>query len=688
MRKTLLILIISLVTVITYAGDFYKHTAHKGETHFTWDCYGEVATLDAAITRIHNELDLANVMPDVEFRLQDTVTDGNRTHYYYRGYKPEGALAVSLFEVHTIKQGGNERPYFANGAIDTTSKEKVDTVSPTHPVVKLPEGTMKQCEVETMYSGKQIIDYYQTTDGTGWLYDANRNIYAFDANAAILNNLPRDTELTIRTIINQDSSVKAMAENLKPFHTDGDLFATGYAPFYINIDSINFYAQRYWLEEHDTTITATISLRNNITGVSQELRSIKITCNNDIFAEYKDVIRLDSPIAITHPNWDVVLTLNGITDVYPISLNDKCSQEINAQHNDKDGDQIFNAHINSHIAGSQPALDAFLNAQKVYDTYNEVFGIKGFDGGKPIYLFANNPASNGAGALTDVKDKCAILVDFGSWERNTTSHLASVCVNTLGHEFTHSLQTLFPQGQLAYIFESGALNESFADIMGLSLGHIAYNGKTTLPSWAFSDHSAILAGYDVTGLTNMTEAVSVAINFRNFKTPELCGDAYPQPKYYKGEYYKEADEIGPGNDSGYVHINSGVQNHWYYLMCEGGEKTVPWMDALTLAFQTLKYYTFPIADYTDVYHLYKAAAKYQEIAGTAFADGSNDLVKAVVDNWHKVGVCLDIDSTDGITEATSDNTGTSGKAYDITGRRVNADTYKGLIILNGKKIVR
>ena len=44
--------------------------------------------------------------------------------------------------------------------------------------------------------------------------------------------------------------------------------------------------------------------------------------------------------------------------------------------------------------------------------------------------------------------------------------------------------------------------------------------------------------------------------------------AFRDPDTYLGAYW-----ISGENDNGGIHTNSGVQNHWFYLLAEGGSGT-------------------------------------------------------------------------------------------------------------------
>jgi len=117
----------------------------------------------------------------------------------------------------------------------------------------------------------------------------------------------------------------------------------------------------------------------------------------------------------------------------------------------------------------------------------------------------------------------------------------SGALDVVGHELTHGV-TDYSSG-LIYRNESGALNESFSDIMGTSIEFFFQppgNGPL---------RADYLCGEDVVrpgGLRSMSD-------------PGSFGD----PDHYSKRF------LGSG-DNGGVHINSGISNQAYYLAIEGG----------------------------------------------------------------------------------------------------------------------
>ena len=109
-------------------------------------------------------------------------------------------------------------------------------------------------------------------------------------------------------------------------------------------------------------------------------------------------------------------------------------------------------------------------------------------------------------------------------------------LDVVGHELSHGVTSA--TSNLIYQNESGALNEAFSDIMGSAIEFFYGSGNWTV-------------GEDITPNDN---------GIRNMANPNEDGD----PSHYDERY------TGSG-DNGGVHINSGIANHWFYLLVNGGQ---------------------------------------------------------------------------------------------------------------------
>lgn len=117
----------------------------------------------------------------------------------------------------------------------------------------------------------------------------------------------------------------------------------------------------------------------------------------------------------------------------------------------------------------------------------------------------------------------------------------------VAHELTHAVTDC--TSALIYADESGALNESFSDIVSTSAEFYAgAEGRdpAVTPDWFIGEDVMLIA--------------DAAPGFRNMADPAEDGDP---------DHYSER-QVG-GDDNGGVHTNSGIPNHAYYLLVNGGQ---------------------------------------------------------------------------------------------------------------------
>lgn len=124
----------------------------------------------------------------------------------------------------------------------------------------------------------------------------------------------------------------------------------------------------------------------------------------------------------------------------------------------------------------------------------------------------------------------------------------------IGHELTHGvIQT---EANLIYFYQSGALNESIADVFGSLVKQRINNQKVDDADW--------LIGTGLFGKNITDKEKNKAL--RSMKEP---GTAYddrligkdPQPKHMDDFEVTFSDNFG-------VHINSGIPNHAFYLFAK------------------------------------------------------------------------------------------------------------------------
>ncbi len=189
-------------------------------------------------------------------------------------------------------------------------------------------------------------------------------------------------------------------------------------------------------------------------------------------------------------------------------------------------------------------------------------------------------------------------------------------LSVIAHELAHGV--IEDEGGLLYRGQSGALNESIADVFG-ALAEQHRDGQTV-------DEATWLIGEGI-----FTDAVQ-GVALRSLKAP---GTAYdddvlgkdPQPAHMR-------DYVDTRDDNGGVHINSGIPNHAFYLTAKalGGHA---WERAGLIWYRALTSGTLAsTADFTMFARatLAAAAAEYGE---------ESEEVDAVRAGWTGVGVIPD-----------------------------------------------
>lgn len=189
-------------------------------------------------------------------------------------------------------------------------------------------------------------------------------------------------------------------------------------------------------------------------------------------------------------------------------------------------------------------------------------------------------------------------------------------LSVIAHELAHGV--IEDEGGLLYRGQSGALNESIADVFGaLAEQHLA--GHT-------AEEASWLIG---------AEIFTDAVEGRALRSLAAPGTAYdddvlgkdPQPAHMR-------DFVQTRDDNGGVHINSGIPNHAFYLAATalGGHA---WERAGLIWYRTLTGGTLPAtADFTMFARatLAAAAAEYGE---------ESEEADAVRTAWTTVGVIAD-----------------------------------------------
>ena len=191
-----------------------------------------------------------------------------------------------------------------------------------------------------------------------------------------------------------------------------------------------------------------------------------------------------------------------------------------------DADNNWN---NVNAAKDEYATDAHWGAEMTYDYYYQKFGRNSIDGlGMPLNSYVHY-STGYFNAFWDGNRMTYGDGDAAHGNKPLTS--LDVC----GHEISHGVTQR--TSNLVYSYESGAMNEGFSDIFGTAIEAFA---RPTNTDW--------LIGGDFYTIRSMSNP-----------------NAFNHPDTYMGTYWYS----GSG-DNGGVHYNSGVLNHWFYLLTVGG----------------------------------------------------------------------------------------------------------------------
>ncbi len=194
-------------------------------------------------------------------------------------------------------------------------------------------------------------------------------------------------------------------------------------------------------------------------------------------------------------------------------------------------------------------IDAHWGAGNVYDYWLTEQGRNSFDdAGATIFSYVHYLEGYN-NAYWDGFEM--VYGDGTGTEAGGFSSLTSldVCAHELGHAICQ-----YTAG-LIYAGESGAMNEGFSDIWGAVVENCANPHETDSKAkniWAIGEEIGTLP-------------------LRRMDTPSLRGD----PNTYNGPGWINVVGCLPAepNDQCGVHTNSGVLNHWFYFLSQGGTGT-------------------------------------------------------------------------------------------------------------------
>ncbi len=307
-------------------------------------------------------------------------------------------------------------------------------------------------------------------------------------------------------------------------------------------------------------------------GVNYEVYKINIFFmeptigNYDVFVEVNSgkVIKIEDKIRYNNPvtgtGIDVLgktreLNLNQSGDQYQmIDLTNKGSiYTYDAKNGISDGDLVSNTTGKFTTEADKSPVSAHHNAGKVISFYKNVFQRDSLDNnGMDVHSFThfdlnyNNAFWSGG------------VMIYGDGDGEEFTYLSGD-LDVVGHEMTHGV--IEYTADLAYHNQSGAINETMADVFGVLISTYDKYNVANRGTWKF-DSADWVVGDDIYTPNIQGDAL------RSLKDPTLYG----QPAHMT-EYYELADT--KDEDWGGVHINSGIPNKAAYNIAKsiGMDKT-------------------------------------------------------------------------------------------------------------------
>ena len=181
------------------------------------------------------------------------------------------------------------------------------------------------------------------------------------------------------------------------------------------------------------------------------------------------------------------------------------------------------------------ALEAHWGAMVTWDYFKNIHGRNSFDNAGAtvkcyVHYGVNYVNANWNGSYITMGDGNGTTVD------------TYVTLDVVSHEFGHGVTQR--TANLVYSGESGAINESYSDIWGVCVSDYANN--------LFSGLNKNI----------WLHRIDVGIANRSLMNP----NSYSQPDTYGGGLYW----TGPNAP---VHTNSGIMNHWFYMLSVGKSGT-------------------------------------------------------------------------------------------------------------------
>lgn len=257
------------------------------------------------------------------------------------------------------------------------------------------------------------------------------------------------------------------------------------------------------------------------------------------------------------------------------------------------------------LEGHKAAVSAHYYSGKVIEFYKNLFNRNSLDNNKmAINSFVNYGTNYNNAFWTGYE------MVYGDGDGVLFTYLSGD-LDVVGHEMTHGL--IERTANLNYSNESGALNESIADVFGVLISTYNKYGVASGGNWTFNVNDWVI-GDDIYTPNIPGDAL------RSLSNPTLYG----QPNHMSEFHYLPNTEAG---DFGGVHINSGITNKAAFDIAKaiGMEKTA-------------RIYYRALVNYMSPNTNFEAARNYFAQAATDLYGGASAEVLAVENAFYSVGI--------------------------------------------------
>lgn len=216
----------------------------------------------------------------------------------------------------------------------------------------------------------------------------------------------------------------------------------------------------------------------------------------------------------------------------------------NVHFKDNDNNWTLAEHNNSFFDNA--AQDGHWGAEMTYDFWKNIFNRNSYNDNNATirsYVHYKATAANLSNAFWN-----GSFMTYGDGVSKPFT-----AIDICGHEIGHAVCTF--TANLAYQNHSGAMNEGYSDIWGACIEHYGRTGS--------------MAGTPAANVWRIGEDITTNA-LRSMSSPNTFGD----PDCFHGTNYVTTGDDGAcsptsGNDWCGVHTNSGVLNHWFYILTAG-----------------------------------------------------------------------------------------------------------------------